>query len=81
MNHYEMEYRGYFLEVRLHQRLPGDGAPGCWAEVRVSVGPAGTLVCQWTTVDGSAETFASADDALREGMMRGIAHVDALVDR
>ncbi len=80
MDHYEMEYRAHFLEVRLHQLSRGGGPFEYWAEVRVSAGPAGVLVCHWASLhDDDAGTFSSPDDALSEGMTRGIAHVDALL--
>lgn len=78
MKSFEIEYRGYWIQVtgRSHSSHVGDYT----AELRVTSDDEGAATRSWTLVDWIAEVgHDSLGLALEDGMKRGFAYVDALL--
>jgi hypothetical protein len=77
LDRYELEYRGYWVEVYTRSRLGGAGREYA-AEVRLTADPEEATRRHWTCLEGEPAGFAIEIDALEDGMRRGFAWVGAV---
>jgi hypothetical protein len=79
LTRHELDYGGCWIEIQLRGCMSPAGEEMYTADVRVTADKPESARRHWATVDaGAFVAFHESDRALREGLTRGCAYVDAI---